>query len=88
MASFDAPLAFPPSAPVVWLSPFFYLPAEVEAAKSDAERAQATDAASAANQKRGLKAMPMSDAILNCAACMCILSLDCQKYDFCHLPLY
>eukprot|EP00040_Diaphanoeca_grandis_P036683 m.235494 g.235494 ORF g.235494 m.235494 type:complete len:315 (-) comp33664_c11_seq2:262-1206(-) len=43
------------------------------------EEAQAAVAES--NKKRGLKALPTSDALLNCAACMCVLSLDCQRHE-------
>lgn len=40
-----------------------------------------TTAAAEANKQKGLKALPTSDALLNCAACMCILCLDCQQHD-------
>lgn len=51
-----------------------------EKEKQSTNKHKETEAAEA-NRKRGLKALPLSDALLNCAACMCILCLDCQKHD-------
>eukprot|EP00050_Salpingoeca_kvevrii_P017996 m.69982 g.69982 ORF g.69982 m.69982 type:complete len:370 (+) comp7847_c0_seq2:21-1130(+) len=39
------------------------------------------NAAAARNSASGLHAAPMSDAVLNCPACMTTLCLDCQQHD-------
>lgn len=54
---------------------------DMDKAADTADRKKASAAASANNKERGLKAMPHSDAVLNCAACMSMLTLDCQRHD-------
>ena len=33
------------------------------------------------NAKRGVRALPNSDAVLNCPACFTVLCLDCQRHE-------